>query len=262
MAEAQRPRRVDIRHLAHRQRACPHDPAAARHQRDGDGDDHVEHAGAEHRHHRQRQDDQREGHQHVEHALEDEVEPAAEIGRADAQHQADQAADDRGAEADDQRRARAVHQAREDVPAELVGAQQVQPARRLHHGVEVVLLGIERRDPAGQHAGREHHQHEHEPEGAERLAPAEPPDDAQRRALGLGHRLGRRRGDGFRLGTTAVMRGPSREADARVEPGVQHVDHEVGEHEDRRRPASPAPAPARCPGSAPPARTAGRCRSG
>ena len=76
----ERARRIDIGHLAHRERARPHHAAAAGNQRNGDGDDDVEHAGAEHRHHRQRQDDQRKRHQHVEHALEDEVEPAAEIG--------------------------------------------------------------------------------------------------------------------------------------------------------------------------------------
>src|SRR5215510_12956485 len=40
-------------------------------------------------------------------------------------------------------------------------------------------------------------------------------------------------GTAVRLGSVTVMGGrPSREADARIEPGVEHVDHEVGDDED------------------------------
>jgi len=81
--------------------------------------------GTEHRDHREREDDQGKGHQHVEHALEDEIEPAAEIGRGNAQHQANDATDDGRAEADEQRGARAEHQTGEDVTAELIGAQHM-----------------------------------------------------------------------------------------------------------------------------------------
>src|SRR4029077_20497973 len=34
------------------------------------------------------------------------------------------------------------------------------------------------------------------------------------------------------LGAMTVTVGPSREADAWIEPGIQHVDHEVGDDED------------------------------
>ena len=104
---------------ADRECARPHHARATRHQRHGDGDDHVLHAGAEDRDHGQRHDDQREGHQHVHHALQDEVDQAAEIGAADAQHEAGETADESRDETNDQRGARAVDDARQQVAAEL-----------------------------------------------------------------------------------------------------------------------------------------------
>ena len=77
-----------IGRLAHGQRARAHHARAARDERDGDGDDHVLDAGAEDRHHRQRQDDERKRHQHVHDALEDQIEAAAEIGAGHAEDQA------------------------------------------------------------------------------------------------------------------------------------------------------------------------------
>jgi hypothetical protein len=88
---------------------------------------------------------------------------------------------------------------REDVATELVGAEQVQPARRLHHGVEVVLLGVERRQPVGKPAGREHDQHDHQADRAERLAAAEVERGIERRALAR-QRLVGQRGDGTWVG--------------------------------------------------------------
>src|SRR5262249_48883784 len=160
---------IDIRDLAHGERTRAHDAAATRDQRDGYGDDDVEDAAAEHRDHGERQDDQGKRDQDIEHALEEEVEPAAEIG---AGHTQDQAHDAR-AEAHDQGGARAEYQSREDVAPHLVGAQEVDPARRLHHGAEVVLLRIERRNPVGEAAGEEHDQDDREADGPERLATAE-----------------------------------------------------------------------------------------
>jgi hypothetical protein len=136
-------------------------------------------------------DYQGKSHEHVEHTLEDQVEPAAEIGAGNSQNQADRAAHESGAETDDQRRTRAEDQSREDVAAELVGAQQVQPARRLHHRAEVVLLRIVGRDPSGQSAGGKHDQNDREADGTERLPAEEIERDAQRRPLELGRLVGR-----------------------------------------------------------------------
>ena len=117
---------------------------------------------------------------------------AAEIGAADAQHQAGDAAHERRGQADDQRGARAVDDARQQVPAELVRARAVCPARRLDHRGEIVRGRTVRRDPLGQDAGNRHHQHEHQAERAERLAPAE----IQRRV---------RRAFGSRIASSAVL---------------------------------------------------------
>ena len=51
--------------------------------------------GSEHRDHRQRQDDDRERHEHVEHALENEVGPAAEIRARHPEDQPDGSAGER-----------------------------------------------------------------------------------------------------------------------------------------------------------------------
>ena len=125
MAEAGCARGVDVGHLPHRQRARPHHPGAARDERYGDGHDHVERAGAEDRHHGQRQDDQRKGHQHVHDAHQDHIETAAEMRAGDPEDQSHRAADEGRDEADQQSRARAVHDTRIEVAAELVGAQPV-----------------------------------------------------------------------------------------------------------------------------------------
>ena len=94
---------IDIGHFADHQRRRAYDPGAARDQRNGDGDDDIMHAGAEDRDDRQRHDDQREGHHHVEHALHQHIDQAAEIGAADAKDQTQGAADERRRQADDQR---------------------------------------------------------------------------------------------------------------------------------------------------------------
>ena len=166
-----------------------HHAGAARDQRDGDGDDDVVHAGAEDRHHRQRHDDQRKRHHHIADALERHVDPAAEIGAGDAQHQAGNAADEGRGQADDQRRARAENDAREQVAAELVGAEPVGPAWCLGHRVEVVGGWAVRGDPVGAEAGDRHDQHHRHAKGAERLAAAEVECQPQPGSAGRGFRF-------------------------------------------------------------------------
>ena len=87
MAEAAGACGVDVGKLPHRQGAGAHHPGAARNERHGDRGDDVVRAGAEDRHDRQRHDDQRERHEDVHEALENEVETAAEVGAGHAQHQ-------------------------------------------------------------------------------------------------------------------------------------------------------------------------------
>ena len=90
-----------------------------------DGDDRVLDARAESRHERQREDEPREGEEHVGHPHEDRVDPAAEIAGGRADEKADRR-DDHHDEADDhQRDARAVEHARVDVAPELVRPEPV-----------------------------------------------------------------------------------------------------------------------------------------
>ena len=143
------------------------------------------HPGAEDRDDRERKDDQRERHQHVEEALQDEVGPAAEIGAAHADHQTDRAANEGAGEAHDHRGLRAEEYAREHVAAELVGAQEMRPARRLRHGAEIVRGGVEGGEPVRRNRGECHQEHQEHAEGAEWLVRAERKHDPERGARDL-----------------------------------------------------------------------------
>jgi hypothetical protein len=109
----------------------------------------------------------------VEDALEQHVEETAKIGAGDAEHEPDQAAHQRAGEADDERGARAVEDAREEVAAELVGAEDMLPARRLGHRGEVVRRRAVGRHPVGADRRDDHREQKQQPERAHRLAPRE-----------------------------------------------------------------------------------------
>ena len=158
MAEAAGLRRIDIGDLADLERGRPHHPRASGHEGHDDRQDHVLRAGAEDRHHGQRHDDQRERHEDIHDALEDEVEQAAEIGAGNAQYEAEEAADGRGSKAHKQRRAGAVNDTGIDIAPEHVGAEDEIPVRRRQH----ILVGIQQRIVRGHHIGEDRHQdHEH-----------------------------------------------------------------------------------------------------
>ena len=173
MAETERPGGIDIRDLADRQCARAHHAGAARDERNGDRGDHVDQVGPEDRDHGERQDDQRERHEDVHQALEQQIEGAGEIGAADAEHQADRGADDGRGQAHEQRRAGAVDDPGQDVPAHLVGAEPVFRARRPQHDLEGIGFRIVDRDVFGEHGGEDHHQDDHRTERAERLFAAQ-----------------------------------------------------------------------------------------
>ena len=92
---------------------------------------------AEDRHQGQRQDDQREREEDVHEALQVEIDPPAEVGAAHAQDGPEGGAQHRGAEAHQERGARAVDEPREHVAAEGVGAEPVRRRGRGEHGPEV-----------------------------------------------------------------------------------------------------------------------------
>ena len=80
---------------------------------------------AEDGHDGQGQDDQRKGQEDVHEALQVEVEPAAEVGAADAEDGAEGRPHERGPETHEERGAGAVDQAGHHVAAERVGAEPV-----------------------------------------------------------------------------------------------------------------------------------------
>src|SRR5258706_560519 len=82
-------------------------------------------ARAERRDHRDRDDDEREAEQDVHEPLYELVHAPAQVRANDAQHQTQSAADERGGEADEQRGARAIDDAREDIAAERIGPKKV-----------------------------------------------------------------------------------------------------------------------------------------
>ena len=191
--------------------------------------------------------------------LQAKVEPAAEIGAADAEHHAGDAGDDRAREADDQRRARAEDDARQQVPPELIGAEPVRPARRLGHRRKIVRGRAVGGDPVGEEPGERHDDHERHAEGAERLAAAEDPGSAQDRAADLRHIVGNGGdGAGGRGGDRHDrLTGSGCAGRARRRPGRRRC----WSARRRRRPASPMLGSSCSPGSARIARRAGRCRS-
>jgi len=90
-----------------------------------------------------------------------------------------------------QRGAAAVDHARQQVAADLVGAEPVCGARRLAHHGEARRQRIERRDP-GREDGEQRHQHDHDEPEHRRAPPQQAPQGAP-----AGRRLGAlRRGAG------------------------------------------------------------------
>ena len=92
-------RGIDIGRDPHRQRGRAHDAGDARQDRYGDRDDQVDIDAAdgelaECRHHHQRQDDQRESQQDIDETLNPGIDPAAEIGRCDAENGAERRTDE------------------------------------------------------------------------------------------------------------------------------------------------------------------------
>jgi hypothetical protein len=128
----------------------------------------------------ERQEDVGDPHDHV-------VQPAAGGAGQDAERHADEGAEREHAEDDEQRRPRAVEHAREDVAAELVGAERMaapgrgQRVHRVRHGPGV---GGMWRDERREDRQQEQHDDDAEADGHERLAAQQPAQVAQSRAAG------------------------------------------------------------------------------
>jgi hypothetical protein len=117
--------------VAHGDGLGARDTRVRRPRRDRDRDDGVLDAGTERRDERERQDQAREGEEHVGNAHQHGIEPATEVAGDRTDQQPDWA-DQQHHEPDDvQRQPRAMDDARVDVAAQLVGAEPVRARRRL-----------------------------------------------------------------------------------------------------------------------------------
>src|SRR5581483_11066460 len=94
-------------------------------------DDDLRHAGPDHRHDDDEDDEIGEALPGVDEALRDEVDLAAEIAGDDTDDDRDQRGEARRTEADDDGKLGAVYATREHVAAEVVGAERIGPRRRL-----------------------------------------------------------------------------------------------------------------------------------
>ena len=191
---------MDIGVLAHRQHGTADDAAAADAVEQAQQHDHRAHAGTDHRHHHDQDDEVGEAHPGIDEALHDHVELAAEITRHDADQDRYDSGERRGAEADDHRELRAVEAAREHVAAEIVGAQPELLRRRLQAIDRADLVEAVGRQPVGEDAGEQEQHADHEAEGAQRLVAEQPADEGDRAATGQAAAASwnrRGRADGF-----------------------------------------------------------------
>ena len=120
---AESARRLDIGHFLQRQHDRADHPAAERYSGDGDRHDHGAEPGAQRHRDRHRQDQVGKRLQELDHALADEVEPAAEIAARQAPQRAERGAEQHRADRHGQRGAAAVDHPAQRIAADLVGAE-------------------------------------------------------------------------------------------------------------------------------------------
>ena len=134
--------------------------------------------GPQHRHHREDDHEVRERHPRVDDALHDEIVGAAEVAAGDADGRGHQGGQEDRREPDGDRHAGAVDDPAPEVAAEVVGAEPVRQARRLHARAADRLVVAIRRDALGEDRHDEHRDDEHRTDRAQRLAPDEAPHHA------------------------------------------------------------------------------------
>ena len=141
-----------------------HHPRDHRHVDDPDRQRLDAGAGAEHRGDDDREQDRREGHQHVERSHHEAVGEAADVAGEEAERHADGERQRDGAEGDHERDPVPGGDPREDVAAEVVGAEPVLRRRSLERVLVdhlVRLVGAEQRQ---QHCDERYQQDEPEPD--------------------------------------------------------------------------------------------------
>ena len=190
-------------------------------------EDHVEQPRAQHGHHREHDDQVRERHPGVHHPLDDEVVDAAEVAAGDAERGGHQGGQPDGGEAHGDRHARAVDDPAPHVAAEVVGAQPVGGAGRLHAGAADRLVVAVGRDPLGEGRHEQHGHHEDAPDGPQRLSPREPQGPSRRPPGPPGRRA-----------PTAAAAGRTSPARAQARPGPRSGEASEGGRSPPPKPSS------------------------
>ena len=167
-------------------RPCPIARAAVTNEAEGREED-VLGGLLEHRQDADREQQAREGEEGVGDPREEPVHPAEEEARQGAHEHADADRDGGADHAHAQGDPRAVDQPAQDVPAELVGPEQVAvEAGRRPEGVPVLLEGVVGSEDGGHDADGDHHGDEHQP-GHGGPVPAQAPErEPERRGVELG----------------------------------------------------------------------------
>ena len=128
-AGAERPGRLDELALAQGEHLAAHDPGDRAPGEEDDHDDRHAEPGADERHERDGEQQERQAQRRVDQPRQDAVDPAAEEAGGEADRRADTHGGHRRDGADEDRDACAVGEAHEEITAELVGAQPELGAR-------------------------------------------------------------------------------------------------------------------------------------
>ena len=118
-------------------------------------------------------------HPGVDQALDDHVEPPAEIAGEDADQHRDHGGERRRGQPDDHRQLRAVQAARQHVAAEVVGAEGKLPGRRLEPVDRADLVEAVGRQEVGEDAAEQEQQEDDAGDGAQRLVAEQPSHQAR-----------------------------------------------------------------------------------
>ena len=174
--DAPRPRALDARNrdevaVADGQRLGPRDAGVWWPGGQRDGDHRILDPRAECRDEGQRQDQAGEGQEHIRHAHQRRIDPAADVTRRRADDQPDGGGDQRHQHHDIERDPRPVDEAGEDVATEFVRAEPMpRAARRQQPLRQILLIGIMRRDPGREDRRQHQRQHDRQPQHRQPVA--------------------------------------------------------------------------------------------
>src|SRR5215468_3997849 len=173
LAHAHGLRRFDEGQLAQGERVRTDHARHIGDERDRYGNDGILQRWAERRRHHQRQHQERQGLQDIHHALDDEIDPAAEVTGGEPEDDAEAASQHRRADADRERNPRAVDDARIDVATKWIGAQPVGAARGRERERGICRQRIVAREDVGEYGGEHEQAHDRRARRAERISPNE-----------------------------------------------------------------------------------------